>query len=487
MSDPLAGLNPRSVWEQFSALTRIPRPSGHEAAVASHLLEEAKRRGLQGRKDAVGNVVIDAPATKGREKAATVILQGHLDMVAEKNKDVAHDFLKDPIRPRVEGDWVYATGTTLGGDNGIGVAAAMAAASDPSVAHGPLQLLFTVDEETGLTGAMKLDASLLRGKTLLNLDSEEDGVLFVGCAGGQDTYLYLAPAWGAPARGAKPFQIEVTGLRGGHSGLNIHENRGNALKLLARLLAQAVIDGIPLELAGLTGGSKHNAIPREAEARVFLPAGAEEKLRGVLDCMTAAFRTELEGIDDGLQVRLAPASGDGRVLPAADLHRFLHLLLALPHGVLGMSPAIPGLVETSSNLAVVVPEGDRIKVVTSSRSSVAPTLRSVLLSILATGRLAAAEVDTRDGYPGWKPNMASPVLGVVREVYREQWGKEPKVTAIHAGLECGLLGDKVPGLDMVSFGPQMEGVHSPDERLNVPSVGRFFEALKAVLDRLSRS
>ena len=423
MSDPLAHLEPRSVWENFSELLRIPRPSGHEAAVALRLSEVAVKHGLEAKKDAIGNLVINVPATPGREKAPVVILQGHLDMVAEKNKDVAHDFLKDPIRPRIEGEWIYATGTTLGADNGIGVASAMAAAIDPKVKHGPLQLLFTVDEETGLTGAMKLDASLLRGKILLNLDSEEDGVLFAGCAGGSDTHLFFAPAWGTPERGASPFLLEVKGLRGGHSGLNIIENRGNALKILARALAGGIIDGIPLELASLSGGSKHNAIPREADATVYLPSSDEAKLRKVIERLRASLKIELEGVDDGLEIQLSPGAAAPRVMTKKAFHDFVHLLLALPHGNLGMSQAIPGLVETSSNLAVVTLEGDRFKIVTSSRSSVGPALEAVLLSIKAIGRLAGAEVVSRDGYPGWKPNMASPLLKTVREVFAKLVGQ----------------------------------------------------------------
>ncbi|MBZ5639072.1 MAG: aminoacyl-histidine dipeptidase [Acidobacteriia bacterium] len=486
MSDPLAHLEPRSVWEQFSEILRIPRPSGHEAAVAGHLTAVAARHGFKTSSDGVGNLVIDVPASPGREKAPVIVLQGHLDMVAEKNKDVTHDFMKDPIRPRIVGEWVHATGTTLGADNGIGVASAVAAAVDPKVMHGPLQLLFTVDEETGLTGAMKLDGSMLRGKTLLNLDSEEDGVLFVGCAGGADTHLYFTPAWTSPARGASPFVVEVKGLRGGHSGLNIIENRGNALKILSRALAGAVIDGIGIGIASLEGGSKHNAIPREAEATVFLAPADEPRLRKVVDRLAADLKVEFQGIDDGLAISVRPGAPSARAMSADDSHRLLHLLLGLPHGNLGMSQAIPGLVETSSNLAVVSAEGDRLKVVCSSRSSVAPALDAVLLSIRAIGALADVEVVSRDGYPGWKPNMASPVLAVVRDVFGKLWGKEPSVTAIHAGLECGLLGDKVPGMDMISFGPHMEGVHSPDERLNIPSVGRFFNALAEILDRLSR-
>jgi dipeptidase D len=393
--------------------------------------------------------------------------------------------MKDPIRTRIDGEWVRATGTTLGADNGIGVAAALASATDPSVAHGPLELLFTLDEETGLTGAANLDGSLLKGRTLLNLDSEEDGVIFVGCAGGTDSILHLAPAWRAPG-GGKPHQVEIVGLKGGHSGLNIHENRGNALKLLARLLLAATEAGIPLELALVRGGSKHNAIPREAEAKIYLDDAGAGKLRDLVHRMTADFKVELEGIDDGLEVRFNSAKDGDKVLSEGDRDRFLRLLVAVPHGVLGMSPAIPGLVETSNNLAVVDKDGERLKVVTSSRSSVAPTLSSVLATIRSQAVLAGAEIVTTDGYPGWKPNLASPVLKVVRGVYERLWGKEPRVTAIHAGLECGLLGERVPGLDMVSFGPHIEGAHSPDERVHVPSVGRFWNALKETLDLLSK-
>jgi dipeptidase D len=485
MSD-VAQLSPRPIWEHFDALTRIPRPSKHEERAVEWVLAFAKKHGYETKRDAAGNIVVRVPATAGREKAPAVILQGHLDMVCEKNRGVEHDFMKDPIHTKVDGEWVKATGTTLGADNGIGVAALLASASDPSVAHGPLELLFTIDEETGLTGAANLDGSLLSGRTLLNLDSEDDGVLFVGCAGGADTLLFLSPKWQKPAAGAKPYAIEIAGLRGGHSGLNIHENRGNALKLLARVLLEAMESGVAYELSDVRGGSKHNAIPREAEAVVFLEESAVEKLRAVATKMTADFKGELAGIDDGLDVKIAPRTGDGSVLSQADRDRLLRLLVALPHGVLGMSPAIPGLVETSSNLAVVDRDGERVKVVTSSRSSVAPTLRAVLAGIRSSATLAGAAIEMADGYPGWKPNLSSRVLGVVKDVFQRRWGAPPKVTAIHAGLECGLLGERVPGLDMVSFGPQIEGAHSPDERLHIPSVARFWDALKETLDVLSR-
>jgi dipeptidase D len=430
-------------------------------------------------------LVLRVPATPGRESAPPLILQTHLDMVCEKNRDVAHDFERDPIRPRVTGEWVTASGTTLGADNGIGVAAALAAATDPAVKHGPLELLFTLDEETGLTGAKELDPKILAGRMLLNLDSEEDGVIFVGCAGGEDTLIDVKPAFRSAAFRGSALRLEVSGLRGGHSGLNIVENRGNALKLVARVLSALVEEGVPFDLATIHGGSKHNAIPREAEAIVVPDPNATARLRAVTEKALAGFRIELHKIDDGLQLTWSPCPDPARVLAIADRDRLLQLLIALPHGVLAMSQDIAGLVETSSNLAVVKENEGAIRIVTSSRSSIAPSLAYVLAQVRAAATLAGASVTLKDGYPGWKPNMESRALAVVREVYRKQWSREPHVTAIHAGLECGLLGEKIPGLDMVSFGPQIEGAHSPDERVNVLSVGRFWQALTEVLDRLS--
>ena len=483
MSD-VATLAPRSLWSHFAALAAIPRPSGREEEAVAFVKKVAEGAGATVKRDARGNVVARVPASKGHEKAPTVILQTHLDMVGEKAKGVAHDFDRDPIRPRVDGEWVKADGTTLGADNGIGVAAALASATDGSVVHGPLELLFTLDEETGLTGAKELDPALLSGRILLNLDSEEDGVIFVGCAGGEDTLIDLRPAWSAPAAG-KSLRLEVAGLKGGHSGLNIIENRGNALKLMARLLEEAIESGIVFELAGIAGGSKHNAIPRDAEATIVASADGEKALRALAARTLEAFRVELAGIDDGLSVTVADAATPAQVLSRADRDRLVRLMTAVPHGVLAMSRDIPGLVETSSNLAVVREHDGGVRVATSSRSSVASSLQGVLAQVRAAARLAGGDVARKDGYPGWKPNLDSKALEVVRGVYRTRWGAEPHVTAIHAGLECGLLGERVPGLDMVSFGPQIEGAHSPDERVHVPSVERFWGALGDVLKTLA--
>ncbi|HEX4825335.1 MAG TPA: aminoacyl-histidine dipeptidase [Candidatus Polarisedimenticolaceae bacterium] len=486
MSDSLDRLAPHALWGHFASLAAIPRPSGHEERAVDWVLKTAASvSGAKTSRDARGNVVVTLPGTPGREKAKPVILQSHLDMVCEKNKGVTHDFDRDPIRPRIEGEWVYASGTTLGADNGIGVAAALATATDGSLVHGPLELLFTLDEETGLTGARDLDPSILKGRMLLNLDSEEDGAIFVGCAGGEDSLIDLPVSWTAPAPGAKALKIEITGLKGGHSGLNIIENRGNALKLVGRILAAAGDAGVAFEIASMAGGSKHNAIPREAEATIVLDPGARAVFEKVAQQQLAGFQVELHKIDDGLKLAITDAAMPARVLARADRDRFLRLLLALPHGVLGMSQDIAGLVETSNNVAVVAFGDAAVRIVTSSRSSVAPSLSYVLAGIRSAAALAGGGVTLKDGYPGWKPDMDSQALAVVREVYRKRWGKEPLVTAIHAGLECGLLGQKIPGLDMVSFGPRIEGAHSPDERVHVPSVERFWGALAETLDRLS--
>ena len=487
MKSPLDNLEPRLVWQHFDAIRCVPRPSKHEERIAAHVVAWAASRGLAVKRDAVGNVVVRVPATRGHEKAPVIVLQGHLDMVPEKNQDTAFDFLTDPIAVRIVGDYVYATGTTLGADNGVGVAAAMAVADDPEVVHGPLELLFTIDEETGLTGAQQLDASLLDGHTLINLDTEEDGALYIGCAGGADASsvftLELRPA----PTSTTAYRLTVRGLRGGHSGVDIHENRGNAVKFLARALAAARQRGVDFDIAALAGGSKHNAIPREADAVVLVARSDEDAFRGAVEETAALLRDEFSEIDPSQRLDLDVVSGAevATTWSRSDRDRILDALLACPHGVLAMSRAVPGLVETSNNLAVVVAEGDRLRVTTSGRSSVMPSLKGVMGQVAAVFRLAGAEVEVHDGYPGWKPNPDSPVLKTTIAVYVREFGAEPEVKAIHAGLECGLIGEKFPGMDMVSLGPQIESPHSPDERVKIPTVERFYRLLKAVLAELA--
>jgi dipeptidase D len=485
MSSPLASLEPSVLWKHFDALRCIPRPSGHEQAAMAHLRSWAEARGLAHRSDAVGNLVIYVPGTTGREQAPTVILQGHVDMVAEKDKSTDFDFLKDPIEVVVEGDWVIAPRTTLGADNGIGVAAAQAVADDSAVSHGPLELLFTVDEETALTGATSLDGSLLTGRTLLNLDSEEDGTLFVGCAGGCTTDLTLNLSPSASPQRWTELEINVTGLKGGHSGLAIHENRGNAIKILAELLARALARG-SVRLVRIEGGNKHNAIPREASAAIAVPARSAAAVKELAVAVARDTLREIGGIDPDLRIEVHPADGRHPSASKATTTRLVHLLQALPHGALVMSRDIPGLVETSTNLAVAATTEGRVEIVTSSRSSVAPALRKVLDQIRAVGELGGACVSERNGYPGWQPNMASPLLALCRSIWKELHGSEARVTAVHAGLECGIINERLGGgVDMISFGPWLEGVHAPGEKVNWKTVQRFFGFLSAILERLS--
>ncbi len=487
VSSPLANLQPQLVWKHFDALRQIPRPSKHEEKVAAHVIAWATERGFEVRRDAAGNVVVAVPATPGHEGAPIVVLQGHLDMVAEKNQDVQFDFLTDPINVRIEGDYVYATGTTLGADNGVGVAAAMAIADDPEAVHGPLELLMTVDEETGLTGAQQLDPSLLAGRILINLDTEEDGALYIGCAGGADCRATFTVAREAASMATVPLRISVRGLRGGHSGVDIHENRGNALKFLVRALHALRGAGIDFDLVSLAGGSKHNAIPREADA--VIRAGKDTAaLRAEIERVAAVLKEEYGEIDPNQRFEVAELEDCDeyrRVMSTADRDRVLDTLLACPHGVLGMSRAVPGLVESSHNLAVVVTEGDQVKVTTSGRSSVMPTLKAVMSQVEAVFKLGGATPQVGGGYPGWKPNPDSPVLKTAIRVFERELGGTPHIRAIHAGLECGLIGEKFPGMDMVSMGPQIESPHSPDERVQISTVDRFYRLLKATLAELA--
>jgi len=480
----LASLSPTSVWSHFDALTRCPRPSGEEAAAIAYVREVADARGWTVTADARGNLFVDVPATAGRESAPVVMLQAHLDMVCEKNSDIEFDFSKDPIRTRVDGEWVAADGTTLGADNGIGVAAALAAGDGGERPHGPLRLVFTLDEETGLTGAAQLDGSLLTGDLLLNLDSEEDGALCIGCAGGADAHIRLPLERTAPSEGWTWVRLRVCGLKGGHSGINIHENRGNAVRLVVRCLRRFAAGG-PWALAELGGGGKHNAIPREADAVLGFPTERESAWRDVVDGCRVAFAGELPPIESGFALESEPAERPDRVVVDRDAAKLLQLVTALPHGVLAMSHDVPGLVETSNNVAIVALDADGARIVTSARSNIDSKKLAVLDAQRALAEALGAEVELHDGYPGWQPDLDSRTLAAAREAYREVWGREPEVGAIHAGLECGLLGERKPGLDMVSFGPTIEGAHSPDERVHVPSVARFWDALGRVLDRLS--
>ena len=480
----VADLEPKALWRHFDEILRIPRGSGNEEGMRRYVIGVAETHGLEHATDAATNLVVRKPGRAGRESAAVTILQSHLDMVNEKNSEVDHDFAADFIKPRRQGEYLTATGTTLGADNGIGVAAMLAMIADDDVDHGPLELLFTVDEETGLTGAGRLDPELLAGRQLLNLDSEEEGAVYIGCAGGGDTRLAL-PLRIAPApRGAVALEVSLKGLRGGHSGVDIHLQRGNAIQLLARAL-DAGHDAAPFRLAALAAGRKHNAIPREARATLVTDAAGAEAIHEAIGREGEAIGRERRPIDPDAAFRIEPAAAPESAWEEETTAAALRLLLALPHGVQAMSPDIPDLVETSANLAAANVEGGSLVVLVSTRSSVDSALSALRRRIRAAGALAGAEVREEPGYPGWKPDLDSPLLALVRSVHTELFGKEPALKAIHAGLECGIIGRKFPGMDMVSIGPRIESPHSPDERVEVASVGRFYRLLTATLEALA--
>jgi dipeptidase D len=479
VSNAIQGLKPEPVWRYFAEISAIPRCSKHEEAMTAYVLGVAKKLGLEAKADASGNVVVRKPASPGKEGVRSVCLQGHLDMVCEKNKETVHDFSRDPIRLVRKGDWLSADGTTLGADNGIAVATNLAIMEDRTLVHGPLEFLFTVDEETGLTGASALDGSLLRSRTLMNLDSEEEGALYVGCSGGRDsTAVWKIDLEKAPGQFV-PVTVKVGGLRGGHSGLEIDKGRGNAIKLLVRLLLRLTEEGA--RLSSMEGGNKHNAIPREAEAVLAAPKKKLDALAEIVAAFEAAARAELSTVDPDLRISMSAGSGKTRVMGKGLQRRILRTLSGLPHGVMKMSADIPGLVETSTNVAVLRTTKKAVELVTSQRSSVASEIAEIVETVEHIMLLGGAAVSHGDGYPGWKPDMASPILKTAKDTYRALTGKDPAVKAIHAGLECGIIGERCPGMDMVSFGPTLEGVHSPDERIHIGSVERYWEFLLATL------
>ncbi len=481
--DVFDGLEPRALWQHFSQFTKIARPSGKEQEIADYCRRWAEGRGYTVKQDAVGNLCVQVPATKGRENAPVVVLQGHLDMVCERNADSPYDPEQGRIHVVRDGDWLRSEGTTLGADNAMGVCSGMAIA-ESDLPHGPLDLLMTIDEETGMTGAQGLDPALLRGRIMLNLDSEEDHILFVGCAGGGDLRLTFAAARTAAPAGHAALTVTVKGLQGGHSGLDINRNRMNALHALVRLVLDAAGDAAPL-VVGLQGGSKRNAIPREASLTLLLPNAAVASFRTRLDEGKAALLYQFKGLDDGLEVHVADAA-PARAFGADDSRRLLDLVRAIPTGVIAMSQDIPGLVETSTNLGVITTSGDEVVLLCLCRSSVMPALHDLLEAHKGLARLAGVKVEYLGGYPGWKPDLSSRALAVTKQAYKRLHGEEPGVTAIHAGLECGLIGERVPGMDMVSFGPVLVGVHAPGERVSISSTQKFWKLLGAVLDDLSK-
>jgi dipeptidase D len=483
MEKVLVNLKPGMLWKHFEEICNIPRPSRNEGQIAEYVVSFAKKNNLDTSRDDFGNVVIRKPASPGLENLQTVVLQGHLDMVAEKNNNVAHDFDKDPIQPYIDGDWVKAKGTTLGSDNGIGVAAALAVMESKEAKHGPLEALFTLDEETGLNGAQSLKAGFLKASILLNLDSEEMGTLYIGCAGGKNTYAKFNFKPESVPSGSASFEVKVTGLKGGHSGLDINEDRGNAIKLISRLLFN-LENKFNVRLASITGGSKHNAIPRECFAVITVQGNLENDLAGYVKEYNDIVKKELATNEPGLKVEINKTGLPANVMDTSSQSKLISALYSVSHGVITMSPDIPGLVETSTNLAVVSSENSSVSVVTSQRSSVESEKDDIAARIYALFSLAGAEVSQGDGYPGWKPNINSPILGVLKQTYKKLYGGEPEVKAIHAGLECGIINEKYPDMDMISFGPTINGAHSPDEKVNIKTVDQFWNLLLETLENI---
>lgn len=485
----LQGIEPRHLWQCFDGIRHVPRPSKHEERIVAHVERWAAHHGFKVRQDAAGNRVVVVPASPGRESAEILVLQSHLDMVCEKNAGVEHDFMNDPIRLRADGDWIGAIGTTLGADNGLGAAAAMAVAEDPAVEHGPLELLFTLDEETGLNGAAALDGSIVEGRTLVNLDTEEDDSVYIGCAGAAGVQAKWGLARCASQPGSERLELAVTGLLGGHSGVDIHRPRGNAIKIMARLLSSAVQQGLEVALISFNGGSKGNALPRECFAHLRLPAAQRGALQDLAESVLQEVSGELGNDEPGLEIRLTSAAdgADGSPLVDTDRDRLLGLLDAVHHGVWSMSSQVPGLVETSCNLAVVRTEESRAWADLSLRSSSNEALRRSAGQLLTLCRLSEAEGIADAGYPGWAPEPESALVRRTAEVYETLFGQAPEIKAVHAGLECGLLGQRMPGLKAVSIGPNIRGAHSPDEQMSVSSAARFYGFLSALLESLSRS
>jgi dipeptidase D len=487
MTNAIVGLEPARVWHYFAEIAQVPRCSKHEERIREYVLKTVKRLGLEAQVDGVGNVAVRKPASGGHERAPGVALQGHLDMVCEKNKDKVHDFSKDPLELVRKGDWMMADGTTLGADNGVAVASILAILEDQALSHGPLEALFTIDEETGLTGAGGLGSDLLESRILLNLDSEEEYAVYVGCSGGRDTTGTWTVTFDDTPGKTVAGQLTVTGLKGGHSGLEIDKGRGNAVKILGRALNQ--LDALGARITSLQGGNKRNAIPREADALVWVPADEWEEAMQAIAWFDEVARAELHSVEPDLKIQLAHQKGARRsgVIKKSVQKKLLQAISALPHGVVKMSADIEGLVETSTNVASVATDRakKRIVLATSQRSSVASEIEEICHTVSSILTLAGAEADGSDGYPGWKPNLDSEILKVAITVHKQMFGKEPAVKAIHAGLECGIIGEKMPGMDMVSFGPTLEGVHSPDERLNIPSVGRFYQYLTGILEQVA--
>ena len=482
----ITDLKPTIVWKFFHQVTQVPRPSKKEGKMIEFLESFAKEYKIAIKKDEAGNLLMSKPATPGMEDRPVVVLQSHMDMVCEKNNGTKHDFDNDPIETIVDGEWLRANGTTLGADNGIGVAAELALLASDDIQHGPIECLFTVDEETGLTGAKALKEGFMNGDILLNLDSEDEGELFIGCAGGIDSVAEFTYKEVDVPAGYFCCKVQVKGLKGGHSGGDIHLGLGNANKILNRFLSQT-FQKYDMYLCEIDGGNLRNAIAREAHAVIAIPEDYKHDLRADLNIFAAEVQAEYAVVDPGLQLILESENTRTKAIDKDTTKRLLQSLYACPHGVYAMSQDIPGLVETSTNLASVkMKPGNIIRIETSQRSSILSARDDMANTVRSAFQLAGANVTFGEGYPGWKPNPHSAILEVAVESYKRLFGVDAKVKAIHAGLECGLFLEKYPGMDMISFGPTLRGVHSPDEKVDIETVGKWWKHLVDILERLTK-
>jgi dipeptidase D len=472
----ITNLEPKNLWKYFHDITQIPHPSKNEKKLAEYVVKFGREHSLETMVDKVGNVIIRKPATKGMENRKGIILQGHLDMVPQKNSDKKHDFTADPIETVVDGEWVRANGTTLGSDNGIGVAATLAVLASKELVHGPIEALFTIDEETGMAGVFGLEKGILKGDILMNLDSEDEGELYVGCAGGIDVSALKDYAEEKSPSGMAAYKIVIKGLKGGHSGVDIALGRANSNKLLYRFMMQAETD-FGVRLSESSGGDLRNAIPREANAVILVPEIKSVEFEDFVKGYDIMYKAEFADTEPDLSFTAEKTAVPSKVMNAGDQYRIIRALFACPNGVQRMSQAMKGLVETSNNLAIVRCKAGKFEAYNLCRSSVDSAKEATAWKIAAVFQLIGAEVKLEGGYPGWKPNINSPILKVMSKVYSDMYGKIPEIKAIHAGLETGIIAGVYPHLDMISFGPTIRFPHSPDEKVNIPSVVKFYDFL----------
>lgn len=485
MNNEIRGLKPTDLWKNFAGICNVPHPSKKEEKITEFVKNFGENLGLETLVDELGSVIIKKPATKGLEDRMIVVLQGHIDMVPQKNNDIKHDFEKDPIDTYIDGEWVTARGTTLGADNGIGCAAAMAVLESTNIEHGPIEALFTIDEETGMTGAFGLKPGLLNGDILINMDSEDEGELYVGCAGGVNTNVeYHYTEEEVPAD-VDAYEIIITGLKGGHSGLDIQLGRGNSNKIINRIFHHST-KNFGMRLAKIDGGSLRNAIPRDAMAIVTIPKTHKAEFLNYIKEITAIIKSELSSTEPGLEIKVTETEKPSSLIDTKTQGNLIKGIYGCPNGVIRMSADMAGVVETSTNLAIVKSENGIIELSTLQRSSVDSAKDDLANMVGSVFELAEAEVKYEGKYPGWKPNVNSPILATMKDVYTNKFGKVPEIKVIHAGLECGIIGDVYPNMDLISFGPTIRNPHSPDEMVNIETVEKFWDFLVETLKNIPK-